>query len=507
MDRQEIVKRVNEMNTKADLLALLNDLKVDDLGDSAYPFTMKQLNYYCNPNRNRRRYTQFEIPKKAGGERQITAPVMVLKSLLTYVNVILQALYEPLPCVMGFTPKKSITDNANPHIGQHYVFNIDMKDFFPSIAQARVWAKLQLPPFNFKNNEDNGPKRRILADVIAGMCCMKIDDTTNPALFMELKKRKINAGKDVLYVLPQGAPTSPILTNIICERLDWRLSKLAKHFGVTYTRYADDITFSSMHNVYQKDSNFIKQLHKIVEGQNFVLNPAKTRLYRVNQRQEVTGLTVNVKLNVTRKYVQDVRHILHTWSTKGYQTAYAEFYPLYKKERPQKKGEPILENVVSGRLEYIKMVKGAEDSTYKKLYAIFESLIKQHSDNNVQFANAGYHYIVTCLISQFEKTFQTKIEIGKSKSGKNYAFCMLNGIKTLISVSKNIDMTILTTIKDKVSISYCETIKDKRHFYLIHKPINVDTAKEKKESYLDDTLNKLVLSNFNLQILMGDGTK
>lgn len=506
MDKQEIINRVNRMNTKVDLLSLLNDLKVDDLGDAAYPFTMKQINYYCNPNKVQRRYKHFEIPKKSGGKRQITAPCRTLKSLLTYVNMIFQAMYEPMPCVMGFTQGRSVADNATQHVGKHYVFNIDLKDFFPSVAQARVWKKLQLPPFNFKDDEKSGVKRRILADIIAGMCCMKVDENTDPTLYQDIKDRKGNIGKDVLYVLPQGAPTSPVLTNIICERLDWKLTKLANHFGVTYTRYADDITFSSMHNVYQKEGDFVRQLHEIIEGQNFVINPAKTHLSRVNQRQEVTGLTVNMKPNVTRKYVQDVRHILHTWTTKGYQAAYAEFYPRYKMERPQKKGEPVLENVISGKLEYLKMVKGRYDSTYLKLNALFETLIEQQGCNNIQFSDSGYRYIVTYSINQYEDTFNTKVEIGKSSSGKDYAYCMLNGKKALISVSKNVDLNELALHKNSVAISYCEQAKGKR-FYLIHKPIDREKTNAKNDNYLNDTLEKLVSSNFNLEILMNNGTK
>lgn len=506
MQKEEIVYRVNRMNTKADLLSLLNELKADDLGDAAYPFTMKQINYYCNPNKTQRRYTHFEIPKKSGGKRQITAPTRTLKSLLTYVNVILQTMYQPLPCVMGFTPKRSVADNARSHIGKHYVFNIDLKDFFPSVAQARVWKKLQLPPFNFKDNEDTGMKRRVLADIIAGMCCMRIDGNTDSALYQELKERKGNVGKDVLYVLPQGAPTSPVLTNIICERLDWKLTKLAKHYGVTYTRYADDITFSSMHNVYQKDSDFVKQLHEIIEGQNFVINPAKTRLSRVNQRQEVTGLTVNTKLNVTRSYVQDVRHILHTWAARGYQAAYAEFYPHYKLGKPLKKGEPVLENVISGKLEYLKMVKGCEDSTYLKLKTQFETLTEQQEKNGIQFSDSGYRYIMTYTISQFEDVFKTNVEIGKSSNGKNYAYCVINGKNTFISVSNNININELTSRKNSIAISYCELSKGK-HLYLIHKPIDREKADAKNENYLNSMLHKLVSSNFNLEILIEHGTK
>jgi len=488
MDRQDIVRKVNEMETKTDLLSLLNELKADDLGDRAYPFTMKQLNYYCNPNKTNRRYTQFEIPKKSGGKRQITAPVKTLKSLLTYINVVLQAMYEPAPCVMGFTSGKSIADNAKAHIGKHYVFNIDLKDFFPSIAQARVWKKLQCPPFNFKNDEEQGMKRRVLADVIAGLCCMKVDEKT--------------------YVLPQGAPTSPVLTNIICERLDRRLTGLANRFGVTYTRYADDITFSSMHNVYQDDSEFMKELDRIVEGQGFTINTTKTRIARTNQRQEVTGLTVNEKPNVTRKYVQDVRHVLHTWQTKGYMQAYADFLPHYKSEKGHvKKGEPVLENVISGKLDYLKMIKGEGDSTYQRLKGTFDLLMQQRNNENVQFVDAKYRYVMTYSIPQFEDTLKTELKAAASKTDKKYLFFILDGKKNMVSISKNMNVDDIEGRKRAYAISLCETASGKR-FYLVHRPIENEKVTHKNEISLNETLDKLVSSDFtNLEILLDDGTR
>ncbi len=357
MERKEIINRVSRMNTKQDLLDLLNDLKVDDLGPDARRFSMRQINYYCNPNRDQHRYTHFDIPKKSGKEpRHIAAPVPGLKSLLVYLNVMFQAMYEPVDCVFGFVPGRSVTGNARLHVGKHYVFNIDLKDFFPSVAQARVWKRLQCPPFNFCDNEARGWHRRVLADVIAGLCCIKIDDNTS--------------------VLPQGAPTSPVLTNIICERLDRRLQGLARRFGVTYSRYADDITFSSSHNVFHKHGAFVKEMRRIIIDQHFTLNEAKTRLSSPNQRQEVTGITVNVKPNVTRRYVDNLRHILHRWEKDGYDAAAADFYPHYKSEKGHvKKGNPALENVVAGKLEYLKMVKGENDSTYLRLRNRFAALL------------------------------------------------------------------------------------------------------------------------------------
>lgn len=474
------------METRRDLLLLLNDLKADDLGDRSYPFTIKQLRYFSNPNRTKRRYTQFEIAKKSGGKRQITAPVRTLKSLLTYVNMILQAKYEPAPCVMGFVEGRSVADNARLHTGKHYVFNIDLKDFFPSVAQARVWKKLQCPPFNFRN-EEHGRQRRVLADVIAGMCCMKVDDHT--------------------FVLPQGAPTSPVLTNIICERLDHRLTGLAHRFNLTYSRYADDITFSSMHNVYQPDGEFIKELHRIVEGQNFTINPAKTRLCRVSQRQEVTGLTVNVKTNVTRKYVADIRHILHTWKTKGYNAAFADFYPHYKAEKGHvKKGEPVMENVLDGKLDYLKMIKGGQDSTYLRLRNQFDQLMKQHKDGKARFSGSDFKYIRNYTLSEFYDLFKVRIPDDiTEENGKK--IITVDGRKTVVSVSSKIRLEDVESRPGDFLVSICQS-KESRIFYLLHKKFTVEREKELETNYLDLTMDRLVKSDFsNLDILLDNGTK
>ena len=335
MEREYIANRVQHMKTKQDLLTLLNDIKADELGDRAYPFTMRQLNFYSNPSSipNSKRYHDFYIAKKSGGKRHISAPVNGLKSIQTYLNILFQSVYEPSPFAMGFASNRSVVDNAKIHIGQNYIFNLDIKDFFPSIPQARVWGRLQVKPFNFKQS---------LANVMAGLCCMKV-------VTEDYEK----------YILPQGAPTSPLLTNAICDNLDYQLSRLARHYGLRYSRYADDITFSSMHNVYQEDSPFMKKLFDVIKQQGFTVNQTKTRLQKKGSRQEVTGLIVSEKVNVRREYVEDVRNILYMWQKYGLNVAYHQFYIHYKKEKGHiKKGEPVLENVIAGKLYDLKMGKG-----------------------------------------------------------------------------------------------------------------------------------------------------
>ena len=165
MEKSVIRKRAAELQSKEDLLFLLNDIVKDELGkDDAFSFSMQQLTYYSNPNNVRGRYHHFFIPKKSGGKRNIAAPSKGLGHILYYVNILLKAMYQPSDFAMGFVEGRCVVDNAMRHIGQNYVFNTDLENFFPSIEQPRVWKRFQLKPFNFKQP---------IANILAGLCCNK----------------------------------------------------------------------------------------------------------------------------------------------------------------------------------------------------------------------------------------------------------------------------------------------------------------------------------------------
>ena len=358
MNQEQIRKLAHQINTIEDFLNLINSIKKDMMVDSQQensykPFTSQFLNYYRNPNNTKNRYYQFSIKKKSGGNRIITAPCSRnYKWLLICLNEIFKALYTPSPYAMGFIKGRSILSNAICHINQNYILNIDLKDFFPSIDQARIWKRLQLKPFNFPVN---------ISNIMAGLCSVKIEEDNK-----------------FRYVLPQGAPTSPIITNMICDTLDHRLAGLAKRFGLHYSRYADDITFSSMHNVYQKNGPFWEELNRIINQQHFSINDSKTRLLKKGYSQEVTGIIISNKLNVRRNYIKDIRNILYIWEKYGIDEAYKKFYPKYQKEKGHiKKGRPNLINVLDGKLLYLKMVKGKNDTVYKRLADKFQDLINQ----------------------------------------------------------------------------------------------------------------------------------
>lgn len=408
MERKEIKHRVSQLQDKETLLQLLNNIVKDELSsDHMFSFSIKQLSYYCNPNNLRGRYSHFSIPKKSGGQRSISAPSRGLAHILYYVNVMLKAVYQPSDYAMGFAEGRNVVDNASRHIGQNYVFNTDLENFFPSIEQPRVWKRFQLPPFNFNQQ---------IASVLAGLCC--------------IKEKKENG--EFIYVLPQGAPTSPLITNAICDSLDRKLSGLARRFGLHYSRYADDITFSSMHNVYHENGEFISELKRIIESQGFHINNKKTRLQKFGQRQEVTGLTVSNRVNTSREYVAEIRNLLHIWEKYGYNEAYKRFYPHYKKNKGHvKKGEPMLENVLYGKLQYLKMVKGEKDPVYSALQARYNRLT---SPLNAE-VNQNLDYLRSFTISEFEEIVGSPIQYCLSKDKNLYGKSLLDGKEIIISIT------------------------------------------------------------------------
>lgn len=362
--QQEVRRYFAQMQSNTDLLNLLNFVK--PLVFAQYnrtrarvdkPFQLKSLTWYAHKALPGKQYVTFTIPKKNGNPRTIHAPSKKLKNIQQCLNVILQCVFTPNLAAMGFVAGKSIADNARPHSGRPYVFNLDLKDFFPSVDYHRVKACLKLPPFNLND------KREPLAFLIANLCCVR--DSEEP-------KRAF---------LPQGAPTSPVLTNVVCQQLDRRLTGLAKRFGATYTRYADDLTFSSYTNVYQPDSEFFQELQRIITDQRFTINAQKTRLQKAGYRQEVTGLVVNDRVNVSRRYVRTVRAMLHNWESLGYDDANRQFEQEYTLDKAYSGTKPpSLLAVLGGKLEFLGMVRGREDLLYLRYRQQFETLLAKSTD-------------------------------------------------------------------------------------------------------------------------------
>lgn len=452
---EHIRKQFANMASRAEFVELLNYAKQIVIGDKFEKFEIKQLTYYANPAVSGIRYHQFEIRKKDGNKRVINAPTNELKLIQQCLNLVLQCIFTPHSAATGFANGKSIVDNARVHTNRQYVYNVDLKDFFPSIDQARVWKCLQLQPFNLgvkshrlsatRLEEIDVLSKAVFIDMFKMYPGDKnqnihdwslllknyLEDVSNSLHYTALKQLKVsfakvahsqnksttveniskwwnlmpisrvNLASTIAYlactemeverltngkweivkrnVLPQGSPVSPILSNIVCQRLDFLLTGVAKRFGLKYTRYADDITFSSNKNIFQDNGKFVDELQRILEQQHFHIKETKTRLQQTSHRQEVTGLIVNKRVNVSQAYIKQLRMWLYYWERYGHDRAYAFFLPGYfaKKMKPTK-GNPDMANVIAGKLDYLKMVKGADNPMFMNLKQRFDNLTTKH---------------------------------------------------------------------------------------------------------------------------------
>lgn len=239
-------------------------------------------------------YNTLEIPKKNGDTRTICIPNKNLKKVQKKLYNKLSTYYDEIKTQNNFTSKishgfeknRSIVTNAEVHKNKRYVVNLDLLDFFPSINFGRVRSYFIKNNY-FEINDD-------IATILAQLTCYK-------------------------GTLPQGAPTSPLIANMICNIMDIRILKIAKKYRLDYTRYADDLTFSTNNKYFLNDyDKFLEDIKNIIHRSGFELNSKKTRLLFSNSRQEVTGLVVNKKISVPKEYYKNTRAMAHSLYKNGY---------------------------------------------------------------------------------------------------------------------------------------------------------------------------------------------
>ncbi|WP_298609086.1 reverse transcriptase family protein [uncultured Thiothrix sp.] len=254
---------------------------------------------YSNQVSQVHHYQQFAIPKKSGGTRLISAPMPRLKRAHYWI---LENVLQPLALTEqahGFITGRSIVTNAQPHLGQQIVINLDLKDFFPTITYARIKGVFAQLGYNHE-----------LATLFALLCSEPLTQT------VELDGQRYYLNQNPRR-LPQGAPTSPYISNLVARQLDKRLQGLATKYGFIYTRYADDLTFST-HKADAPIRGLLHWVHAIVKEEGFQVHPNKTRIMHRGRRQEVTGLTVNQALNIERHTLKQFRALLFQIQKDGY---------------------------------------------------------------------------------------------------------------------------------------------------------------------------------------------
>jgi len=319
----------------ADFLALKT---IDDLA-SLLEVTRSQLGFYLYRSN---RYKSFHLTKKSGGQRVIHAPDNALKLIQRKLGQVLQAVYRGRAPVHGFAVGRSIRTNAWRHLGCTTLLNFDLADFFPSIHFGRVLGLFSGKPYSLPHP---------VALTLARICCFQ-------------------------KALPAGAPTSPVVSNMICAQMDAQLKELAVRNKCRYTRYADDITFSTRLDrfppaVASRDPSSDEwvvgdQLSEVIAKNGFKINDSKTRVGTRHSRREVTGILLGERLNVKRNRIRQARAMLNAWEKYGEAAADGEFRAKYDKK--QRAGaSPPFRNVLRGKLEFIGFVRGADDALFLKL--------------------------------------------------------------------------------------------------------------------------------------------
>ncbi|MCD9529572.1 reverse transcriptase family protein [Photobacterium carnosum] len=248
-------------------------------------------------------YNRFTIKKRNGSKRELVSVNKSLKTVQSDLAEYFAVTYGISKYAHAFISKepetlsvfsqeailvdklrpKGIVSNALPHTNKRVVISLDLKDFFPTITFPRVMGMLKGEPYNFSNKQ---------AAVISSLICLPKDIDENQGL-------------------PQGAPTSPVISNLICNKLDYQLGKMSKKYDITYTRYADDLTFSTNNLKRISAEEIVSLATQYVDRNGFKVNEAKTKIMFKNQRQMVTSILVNEGLNLPKKQVDALRATLY----------------------------------------------------------------------------------------------------------------------------------------------------------------------------------------------------
>ena len=370
-------------------------------------------------------YMQFEIPKKSGEPRIINAPTGALKSVQKRILFALEKMTSDESVYKtnishAFQKKRSIITNAKIHRNKKIVINFDLNDFFGSFHFGRVCGFFQ------KNQHFKLPYE--VAVAITQLVCFN-------------------------GALPQGAPTSPMITNLISQIMDVKLLKLAKKYKLDFTRYADDLTFSTNDKKFlEKYDEFHEQLKRTISFLGFEINEAKTRLQFCDSHQTVTGLTVNKKVQVPRNYYKRVRAMAHSLYKNGSYNIDGEEGTInqlegrfsfidqlikYNNKNDGKKNR--LGTFCAREIDYQKLLyykyffaavkpllvtEGQTDITYlkaalKNLYMQYPSLISKKEDGTFEFK-----------VSFLNRTDRLSYFLGYSKDGADAMGCLYNFFKT-----------------------------------------------------------------------------
>lgn len=497
----------NELKTRSDLAYFLQ-------------MPLKKLTYILYVNKIEHYYKSFDILKRNGENRHINAPTGDLKHIQRTLSTILCEFQKEIVkknknsvnLSHGFEKGKGIITNGNVHRNKRFVLNLDLEDFFDSIHFGRVRGY-------FEKNR-NFELSREMATVIAQLTCYE--------------------GR-----LPQGAPSSPVITNLICNILDIHLLNICRKFKVDYTRYADDLTFSTNDKYFAKNQDdFHKEIETEIEKSGFSINHRKTRLLYRDARQEVTGLIVNEKLNVNREFYKATRAMAENLYVNGeffingakgninqLEGRFAYINQLDKYNNKQNNNKRNFKSLNSRETQYQKFI------FYKYLFVNSTPLVITEGKTDVLYIKAAlkkYHKDYPMLIEKKGDIFQYKISFLNRKKRERYFLgismdgadtikniydfctgkdkkpnylkyfikkCQMNPANPIILVYDNEQETTKPLkkfidyigLKDKGLLKEKQYTKVDTHLYLLTNPL----VKEMPECEIEDLFENSVLAHIN----------
>lgn len=303
-----IIPKLNKKQHK------LNYISHKKLRTKKLPY-IYDINHFCDLSRSSSKqvkyflthkdigYSTFSVPKKNGALREINAPSKFLKHIQRWILDNILYHLDIGTHSHGFFPGRSIVSNASAHVGQDLVLGIDLKDFFPNIHFTSVYHIFQSAGYTEE-----------VANFLADLCTYH-------------------------RILPQGAPTSPMLANLAAVKLDNKIAEYCMRRKLQYTRYADDITISGSYKI----AIYKNKIHKIIEDNGFVVNIEKTRILSRGSSQKVTGLVVNDKVSIGRKRKKTLRAIVHNILVNG-------------PEIENRTEDPFFKEKIFGDLAFAKMI-------------------------------------------------------------------------------------------------------------------------------------------------------
>lgn len=389
------------------------------------------------------RYRAYPIPKRNGTFRFIQIPSPRTKRFQRNLLPLLEEMYRPHVRSTAYRKGYDILKNASFHKGKRLILNIDLEDFFGQITVRRLYGMLRSAPYDLSNS---------VATTILNICTYQ-------------------------GALPQGAPTSPILANMLCSNLDTPLAALCKRFGCSYSRYSDDITISTNRRKFPRgimlhsDEPVVdaydqlgEELLAVFSSVGFEINKSKVRLLMKHDRQEVTGIVLNQFPNPRRNLLRQTRQMLAILEKYGEDAARNRFNEIH----PQKKLVSYTDSV-RGRIEYIKYVRGNGVDLVANLVSRFNHV----SDKKISYKGKvkWFDFIsapVVCLENAEDVRQGTAFHLGDGYFLTNHHVVHMDGLPdrhmkivsrcqkyrlrlTIVHTSASADLSIIKCSEDEFS--------------------------------------------------------